>query len=215
MVLGKRIVVYLTGLFLLPMGNVLFTCCRLGASAVVTLPNALAETTALSLGTASTLSFILYVLLQWMVSRKADLKLILQFPLSLIFGGIMDFYNQQLGLQNFRPENLLLRWGLLAVAIIFTGLGAFLMLRGGFILNPADGIVQAVSFVSGLSFGQVKLRFDATVIAVAAVVGLLLSQRLIGIGAGTVVAMLCIGRLFNWFDGRFPPKEVEELILEE
>lgn len=210
----KRLVIYLVGLMLLPLGNVLFTCCRLGASAVVTLPTALAETTPLSLGSASTLSFMVYIGLQFIVLRRLDLKLLLQFPLSVIFGGIMDFYHEGLGLAYFRPASLLGRWGILLVAILLTALGAFLMIRGGLILNPADGIVQAVSLAKGTAFGPMKRRFDAAVIASALVVGVSLEQRLIGIGAGTLVAMFSIGGLINWFESRFP-QPLSTLLLEE
>ncbi len=70
--------------------------------------------------------------------------------------------------------------------------------------NPADGIVNALSMRSGKEVGICKSCFDIVNVAAAFLIGLAHGDPLLGIGVGTILSMLCIGRyisLFNKFSG--------------
>lgn len=205
-----RIGTYLSGLFILSLGTVLFTCCQLGVSALVSVPFTLTTFLPLTLGAASTLSFALMILFQLLLVRQLHWGILLQFPTSIVFGSIVDFYHLGLGLGNFRPTAFFLQLLVLALATGATALGTFLMVRGNFILNPPDGTVRLLSQRQKKSFGQTKCYFDLTMVAISLTLGLLFTQQIKAVGLGTLLAVLLVGRLIQLLERSFPMAVVTE-----
>ena len=65
--------------------------------------------------------------------------------------------------------------------------------------NPGDGIVQAISDRVGRPLGLCKNLFDLSSIALSLALGLLFEGRVVGIGLGTLAAMLGVGRVMALF----------------
>ncbi len=68
--------------------------------------------------------------------------------------------------------------------------------------NPGDGIVQAIADCINKSVGFTKNCFDLFNICITFTIGMVFTGGLVGIGIGTVLAMLGVGRviaLFNHF----------------
>lgn len=82
----------------------------------------------------------------------------------------------------------------LIVAIILTGIGAAMSLNMRIIPNPGDGIVQAIADCAHKSVGFTKNCFDLLNITISTLVGLLLAGGLVGVGIGTVLAVIGVGR---------------------
>ena len=61
--------------------------------------------------------------------------------------------------------------------------------------NPGDGIVQAVAQRMGRDQGFAKNVFDLGCVAATVCLGLLLTGRIVGIGLGTLLAMVGVGRV--------------------
>lgn len=81
-----------------------------------------------------------------------------------------------------------------------TGLGVVLSVNMRLVPNPGDGIVQAISDQTGKSLGLTKNLFDVGCILCSVAIGLIFAGRLVGIGIGTLLAVLGVGRavaLFN------------------
>ena len=72
------------------------------------------------------------------------------------------------------------------------------------LMVPGEGIVQAIAAVSGWRFGSVKVCFDATLVATALVLSLLFFHRLQGLGVGTILSALAVGRIVNLYNRRLP-----------
>lgn len=72
--------------------------------------------------------------------------------------------------------------------------------------NPGDGIVQAISDCIGKSVGFTKNCFDLANICVTIAVGLIFSHKLIGIGLGTIISVLGVGRVIALFNHLFMDK---------
>ena len=90
---------------------------------------------------------------------------------------------------------------LLLAAILFTGAGAAITVNMRLVPNPGDGIVAAVAEKIGRDQGFAKNLFDVGCVAVTCVLGLLASGGIVGIGIGTVAAMIGVGRsifMVNW-----------------
>ena len=206
----KRFLLYVLGVLLLGFGIVLNTKAGLGVGSINTFPYAVSRITPLTLGTVTTLLYFVFVAAQLLIYRKIEVKVLLQIPFSYLMGRIIDFYDQLL---NFEPEALPLKFLTLAVAIVCTALAAYVMVTMELVPNPADGMARAVGYALHKDLGQGKLLFDCTMIAATAVISLAFARRIIGIGIGTVLSALLIGRLIQVF-GRILGPEMEK-VLEE
>lgn len=114
-------------------------------------------------------------------------------------GLVIDFYDN---LMDFRAQTLPVSFLLLAVAIVCTAFGAYVTVTMDFIPNPADGMARAVGVALHREFGQGKLIFDCVMISVTAVISLVFARRIIGIGVGTVLSAIFIGKLIQLFGRR-------------
>ncbi len=192
--MSKRFGLYGTAVFLLGFGIVLNTKAGLGVGSINTFPYAVSEITPLTLGMSTTLLYFVFVIAQMFIYRKMDIKILLQIPFSYVMGLIIDFYD---GLLDFTVENFVLKLAVLAAAIVMTAIGAYVMVTMELIPNPADGMARAVGYAMHKEFGQGKLIFDCVMILVTAAISLLFAGRIIGIGLGTVLSALFIGRLIG------------------
>lgn len=139
------------------------------------------------------------------------LKDALQFPLSLIFTRFMNIFVYVIpaydspevsGLYSSFPGRIVT----LIIAIILTGIGAAVSLNMRLIPNPGDGIVQAISDCIGKSVGFTKNCFDLFNITLTTCMGLLFAGKIIGIGIGTVIAVIGVGRVIAVFNHFFKKK---------
>lgn len=192
--MAKRLGLYCAAVLLLGFGIVLNTKAGLGVGSINTFPYAVSEITPLSLGTVTTLLYFVFIGAQLMIYRKIDLKVLLQIPFSWVMGRLIDFYDEIL---NFTVDAMAVRFAVLGAAIVCTAIGAYVMVTMDLIPNPADGMARAVGYMLKKEFGQGKLIFDCVMIAVTAAVSLVFAHRIIGIGIGTVLSALLIGRLIQ------------------
>ena len=126
---------------------------------------------------------------------------ILQFPLSLIFTRFLDIFSGMIpDLWTTYPDSFAGSFPgrilFLIIAIILTGGGAA-------IPNPGDGIVQAISDFNHKSVGFTKNCFDLFNICLTISVGLIFAHHLVGIGIGTVLAVIGVGRAIAAFNHFF------------
>ncbi len=127
-------------------------------------------------------------------ARKKDRKLIFTRFLN-VFGSLLP---------DFAPEtddiqDLFLRLLVLLLAIIFTGIGAAMSLSMRIVPNPGDGIVQAIADCIHKNVGFTKNCFDLFNITITLILGLILAGHLVGIGIGTVLAVIGVGRIIALF----------------
>ena len=73
--------------------------------------------------------------------------------------------------------------------------GAALSLDMRLIANPGDGLVQAVSDRTGIDLGLSKNIVDITCVTLTCILSMTVSHRILGVGIGTLIAMLGIGRV--------------------
>lgn len=120
----------------------------------------------------------------------------MQLPFSFVFGVLLDFFD---AFFNIPSPSIYMKFILLTFAIILTSLGAFLMIKGNIVLNPADGIVHTISQVTKKDFGFVKNMFDLVSILVTTCICLITKGYIIGIGIGTVLSAIFIGRCIAFY----------------
>ena len=129
---------------------------------------------------------------------------ILQIPLSIVFTRFLNVFSDVLpdipsGAMGAVPE-MVLRVTVLIIAIILTGIGAAMSLNMRIIPNPGDGIIQAIADCIHKSTGFAKNCFDLVNITFAVAVSLIFAGELRGVGIGTVLAVIGVGRVIAVFN---------------
>lgn len=193
----KRLLFYWAGVLILGLGIVMNTKTGLGVAAINSFPFALAAMSGISLGSATTILYFGFVLLQLAIYRKPAIKILLQIPFSYLMGIVIDFYDRLL---TFTPPDF--TWSLLLLlnAILLTALGAYLMVSMDLVPNPADGLVNTVAKATAKEFGQTKLLFDCGMILTTITISLVFARHLIGIGIGTLVSAALIGNIISFYN---------------
>ena len=193
-----RIVFYAAGLLILALGIILNTKSGLGVSPIISVAYSITTIGGFNFGNITFLLYSAFVVVEIVLhifrnhrysgeaggaiapAAHRDLKLVL----------VMDLLQLPLSLVFTRFMNLF----------------SAMSLNMRIIPNPGDGIVQAISDCIGKSVGFTKNCFDLFNICLTTSIGLLFAHKLIGIGLGTVIAVLGVGRVIAVFNRLFMNK---------
>lgn len=206
----KRIIVYIVGLFILALGLTLNTKASLGVSPIISVPYSISQITGLNFGDLTFIEYALFVFIEVLIhisekNKKRIFSDLLQLPLSLIFTRLLNIFSACIPTSNKFLVQLLI----LALAIICTGVGAAMSLSMQFVPNPGDGIVQALAGKFNKSVGLTKNMFDCLSVCITLCIGLIFAHTILGIGIGTVIAVLGVGRVIALFHHMFESQIVE------
>ena len=189
---------YLLGMVLLALGLTLNTKTGLGASAIVSVPFTVSQATGWDFGNLTLVVYCLFVAAQFLIKGKnrrwTDL---LQIPLSIVFTRFLNIFAAAIPYQS---GNLPADIALLVVAIIFTGIGAAMTVAMQLIPNPGDGIVGTIAAVTGKELGFCKNCFDLGCVSLSLIIGLCFGDPLLGVGLGTLISMVGVGRAIAGFN---------------
>lgn len=190
----KRIFDYVLGMNLIAITVVLNVRFNVGIGAFSTVMYALSMISKISLGTASIVCYLVFVLVQCLLKRKIKLEYILEVPVSFAFGFLTDFYDFLIPQFAFPYWISLLMF---CAAMFITAAGVRLSVRSGFTLTPTDGIVKTVSEVFSIPFSFAKNIFDIVMVVSTVILCLVCKAPFYGIGAGTVLSALLLGRIIK------------------
>ncbi|MGM9614873.1 MAG: YitT family protein [Oscillospiraceae bacterium] len=201
----KRIVKYILGLMTMAVGVVLMKKAALGITPITSLPLALNEVLpVLSLGNWTILFHILCILAIMVITKKADVKTLLMFPVGIGFGYFIDLL-----LWIFRMETDLIavRILLLGLGIPVSGLGVALINDADLMLPSPDGLIRTIAAHYNKRYPIVKIIGDCTWVAAAAVIELSVLHRLAAVNIGTIASALLVGKTIQlWNRLLFSPK---------
>lgn len=170
----------------------------LGASAIVSVPYTISQGTGLNFANLTLIVYCVLVVAQFFIKGKDRRWMdLLQVVVSIVFTRFMALFQYGIKYQSgFLPTDLLV----LALGILFTGIGAAMTVDMRLIPNPGDGIVSGLADRFGRELGLCKNCFDVFCVVCSLVIGLILGNLLIGIGLGTVLSMLGVGRVIYFFN---------------
>ena len=219
---------YVVSLLVLALGITLNTKTGLGVSPIISVSFSISTIWHLNFGNTTLVLYAIFVAVEMVLhiirslraektegaplehANKMNLKLallmdFLQFPLSLIFTRFLNLFSGLIpDLQTAYPDSFAGSFAgrvvFLMIAIILTGIGAATSLNMRIIPNPGDGIVQAIADFIHKGVGFTKNCFDVFNICITISVGLLFAHHLIGIGLGTVLAVIGVGRVIAVFN---------------
>lgn len=199
----NRWIIYILSINILALGIILNTRTDLGVAAFTSLFYAFSKVKNISLGIASIILYLILIIVQICLVRKLTITIFLEIPFSLIFGYIIDFYDS---LIKIRCSNLLSAYLLLLIAIIFVSLGVYFSVSYNLIATPVESTVKTISQVYNLKFSLVKNVFDITMIIMMLLLCLVLQIPVYGIGMGTVLSALLVGRFISGYQYLFDEK---------
>lgn len=223
----NRVIFYAAGLLILALGIILNTKAGLGVSPIISVAYSISQIRDWNFGNTTLGLYTVFVVLEMFMhtiknmydrrhgdaalaqATKHSLKFILlmdflQIPLSIVFTRFMNLFVDFI--PDFSPKgaNTPLHFGLqiavLAAALVCTGIGAAMSLNMRIVPNPGDGIVQAIADCIHQSVGNTKNGFDLCNVAFTCCIGLICRGKLIGIGVGTILSMICVGRVIAIFN---------------
>lgn len=126
----------------------------------------------------------------------------LQIVVNVVFSALIDVSMAALG--TFEPTGLAAQLAALLIGCTILAFGIAVEVAPNVIVVPGEGAVRAISSVSAKPFGSCKVAFDVTLVAIALVLSLVFFRGIQGLGVGTVVSALLVGRIVNLFN-RFVP----------
>ena len=184
----KKYFLYFLGLNLIAFAVVLNVRFDLGVAAFSSVMYSISQIYNISLGTASIICYLIFVIIQCILSKKITVTFILEIPLSFAFGWLTDLYDFIIPTLSL---SLYLRVICFIMTMFITAMGVFLSVKTNLILTPTDGIVKTISEV---------FSFDITLVFVTIILCLINHTPFYGLGIGTILTALFIGRIINIYE---------------
>ena len=197
-----RLPVFLAGILISSFGVALSAKCNLGITPISSPPYVLSLLLPLSMGTVTIIMHFLFVAAQILLLRKRfPPKDLLQLALAILYGRFMDF--STFLLRGLEPGAYPVRLGLCLLGVCVVAFGVFLTIKADVLFLAGEGLVSAISKVSGREFGKVKIAVDSSLLAFAAAASLIFLHRLAGIREGTLIAAIGVGLMVQVYGRLF------------
>ena len=203
-----RLFFYVMSLLILALGITLNTKTGLGVSPIISVSYNISELFQLNFGNVTFVYYVLFVFAQLIIRGKNrrwhDL---LQIVVSMVFTRFLNLYNDYLPIHFEKLwQNVLL----LILAVVLTRIGAALSVNMELVPNPGDGIVAALADFFHKDMGFMKNVFDISNVCFSLILGFVFGRYFLGIGIGTVITMLGVGRVIAVFN-HFCKKKMAQL----
>ena len=168
------------------------------------MPFCVSQIWSLSFPVMTFIAYSAFVGIQFLLRGKhSRIRDLLQLPFSLVFSGLLSLCGMVL---DFTLPHLWQNLLLLVLGIVLTGVGAAMTVNMRLVANPADALAQTVGEVTKKGMGLGKNIIDFSAVGITLLIGLIAVHRPVGIGVGTVVAMIGIGRVVAIFNHFFKEK---------
>ena len=185
-----RLAMFAVGIFLMTFGIALSCKADLGTSPISSVPWVMSMFLPFSLGDITIMMNIVMILAQPLILRALYVReLVGQLLTTLAFGCSIDF---SMGLLDwFIPGSALEQWLACLLSIVVLALGVFLEVRAKIFLVAGEGVVSLI-----------KNCFDISLVTLAIIISWVEFGTLQGVGAGTVVAAVLVGRFVHLYESR-------------
>ena len=192
---------YIIGMILLAFGLTLNTKTGLGVAPVLTVPFCISEQFGVDFALATFTLYSVFIILQFILKGK-DRKWanILQFPFSIAFSGLLHLFGN---IVTISFEDVWRSGALLLAAMAITAVGVSMMVNMELIPNPADGFANTIGAATGRGMGMGKNILDLSCVGITCIICLCSKQPIVGIGVGTLVSMIGVGRCIAVFQKLF------------
>lgn len=199
----KRYSVFVAGLFFLAAGIVLIVRSALGTTPISSINYVISLNSPLSLGTCTFIINMLLIIGQfWIIrkdkSRQDTIEILLQMPFSFIFSAFIDF-NMAIT-SNIHPDNYGMSVALLLTGCMVQSIGVVLELKPKVAMMSAEAFVKYASRRYNKEFGKFKVYFDVTLVTLAVILSLILTQGIQGVREGSLIAACITGYIVSFLN---------------
>lgn len=193
----KRYLLLLAGLFVSAVGVVLVTKGNLGTSCISSVPYVLSLVFPMSMGVFTILFSLALIVGQLFILGK-DFKLehALQIPVSILFGWFIDLVMPIFGF--LTPQSYVQKLLLVILGCAVVGISVYLQVIADVVMLPGESFVRSVVKRWNTEFGTTKIVFDVTISALAALISLVCTGKLMGVREGTLIASVLVGYIARW-----------------
>ena len=199
-----RYAAFVIGLVINSFGVVFITKGALGTSPISSVPYVLSlKFPALSFGVTTFIVNVVFVGVEIALLRYDFRPFdLLQLVANLLFSVCIDLSGQLLSWLD--PQTLPLQLLSVVAGCAILAFGLAVEVAPNVLVVPGEGVVRAIASVAQARFGTVKNIFDISLVVLAVVLSLLFFGGIRGLGLGTVISALLVGRLCNVYNARLP-----------
>ncbi|KFI83181.1 MULTISPECIES: YitT family protein [Bifidobacterium] len=201
--LGQRYAWFALGVCANAFAIALIAHSGLGVGAISSVSYVLAAASGLSFGTLTFVVNALFIVGEIALLRRDFHPIqVLQLPTNMVFSAMIDVSSAALDI--LPADTWPARIAAFAAGCVLLALGVAIEVAPNVILIPGEGIERAINVVSGKPFGTCKATFETALALSAIALSLLLLGRIEGVGVGTVISAVCVGRIVNVLNLRLP-----------
>ena len=196
--MGRKLIVYLTGIFTLAIGSNLFLNAALGVAPSCSL--ALTFTFLLP-GSYALFNFIVntaLLILEALIVHKFGKTQIIQLFITFIYSYLIKLTS--IFLTHIQPHSFLEQVLLATLACIVLALGITLTIHSNLTVMPYEGFIGALAIRLRKDFGKLRVILDITCTLASIVISLILLHSIKSVGLGTILASFLTGSVVSFFD---------------
>ena len=206
----KRYSVFVIGLYFLAAGIVLIIRSALGTTPISSINYVLSLNSPLSLGTC-TLILGQFWLIRKNKTRQDIIEILLQMPFSFLFSAFIDF--NMMMTSELRPANYGMSIALLLTGCLVQSIGVVLELKPKVAMMSAEAFVKYASRHYNKEFGKFKVYFDVTLVTLAVILSLLLTQGVQGVREGSLIAACITGYIVSFLNQKIMTRKTLHILL--
>lgn len=207
-IIGLRYFFFALGIFINSFGVAFVTKSDLGTSQISSVPYVLSLAFPdYTFGMTTFIFNVLFIIIQIFILRR-DFHPIqfLQVFANILFSFFIDVSMNWLAF--FQPETFIVKLISLFIGCMILAIGICIEVAPNVIVVPGEGVVRALALAIAIKnpkvkFGTIKIYFDVTLIIIACILSFIFFGELNGIGLGTIVSALIVGRFINLVNRHF------------
>ncbi len=201
--LALRYLFFVLGVVVNSFGIAVITKAALGTSPISSVAYVLDLAFPPTLGEFTFVINMLFILGQVALLRRDFQPVqVLQIAVNLVFSALIDVSMSLLA--DFAPQGPVEQFAALVAGCAILAFGVAVEVAPNVVVVPGEGAVRAISAVTTRPFGSCKVAFDVSLVTIALVLSLLFFGGVRGLGLGTVVSALLVGRIVNIVNRRVP-----------
>lgn len=188
-----------------PLGVVLMLYSGAGISAISSISYALSEVfTFFSLGTWTYIFQASLILSLMVMRRRFVLSYLLSFVVGFVFSEMLDVHELWINILPVSPGWCVLYF---IISYLLMSVGIALSNRCHLPIIPTDLFPRELEQITKISYPKIKISFDALCLIGTALITFLFLHHIQGLGIGTVLAALTMGKAIGivgkWLDRHF------------
>lgn len=206
--MALRYLWFIVGVLVNSFGIALITKAALGTSPISSVAYVLSLALPLTIGQFTFIMNMVFIALQPVLLRREYRPIqVLQIAVNVVFSAFLDVSMGMLSWLD--PTTLPAQLAALLVGCAILGVGVAVEVAPDVLMVPGEGLVRTIYIVvsrrfGSARFGTIKNLFDISLMLIAVVLSLAFFGYLNGIGVGTVIAALLVGRIVNLTNDHVP-----------